>query len=193
MRCWNISEIKKEITLYTIIAAAAVEAISLPILGPDILFTYGLAIGACAAVINLNIISVSVDRAVRQGRKGPVILGFVLRALLYGGAFWLAASTSGVCGVGAAAGFLLPRIVMPIRFVFLPWLRMKLGKEPETVYVTDTHSKVFVKEPWHVRYNKGRAYLTHRHYRKVRVVAGPTEADGSAGRRKAKGGHKAKD
>ena len=190
MRCWNISEIKREITLYTIIAAAAVEAISLPILGPDILFTYGLAIGACAAAINLNIISVSVDRAVRQGRKGPVIFGFALRALLYGGAFWLAVSTSGVSGAGAAAGFLLPRIVMPIRFVFLPWMRRKLGKEPETVYVTDTHSKVFVKEPWHVRYNKGRAYLTHRHYRKIRVAAVPQGTDGKMERRKTDGSAK---
>lgn len=156
----------------------AAEAISLSVLGPDIMFTYGLAIGVCAAVINLNIISVSIDRAVRQGKKWPVIFGFVFRVLLYGGAFWLAARTSGVSAIGAAVGFLLPRVAMPVRLAFLPWLRRKLGKEPETVYVTDTHSNVFVKEPWHVRYNNGKAFVTHRHYRKIRVAAGTQDSGG---------------
>ena len=54
----------------------------------------------------------------------------------------------------------------------VPAFRRKLGKEPTPVYVTDTKSKVFFKEPWMVKYRKGRAYLTHRHFRKVNISKG---------------------
>ena len=156
-------------------------------MGPNILFPYGLAVGVCAAIVNLNIISVSIDRAVERGRRGPVIIGFIIRILLYAGAFWLAVRTSGISGLGAAIGFLLPRVTMYVRHVFMPWLRRRLGKEPLAVYRTDTKSNVFVKEPWSVRYNKGRAYKTFRHYKKVRVVQEPGKAKESGNIQKAGG------
>ena len=153
------------------------ELISLLVLGPNILFPYGLAIGACVAIVNLSVISVTINQAIERGKKGPVIWGFILRVVLYGGAFWLAVTTSGVSGVGAAIGFLLPRITLYIRYGLLLALRRKLKKEPAPVYKADTRSNVFIKEPWLVRYSKkGRSYVTHRHYRKVRVV--PQTPDG---------------
>ena len=162
--------IKKKTTIYTLIAAAAAELISLPFLGANILFPYGLALGVCAAIINLNVISVSVERAVASGRKAPVTLGFLIRILLYAGAFCLAVLTSGLSALGAAVGFLLPRLVMYIFFGFLPWFKQKTGREPKPVYAPDTHSNIFIKEPLHVLYNRGRAFITHRHFKKVRVV-----------------------
>ena len=158
--------------------------ISLPVFGLNILFPYGMAVGVCASVVSLNIISVSIERAVERGRKGPVILGFIVRILLYCGAFWLAVRTSGVSGLGAAIGFLLPRITMQVRYALLPWLRRKLGKEPRIIYKTDTQSNVFVKEPWLVRYNKGKAYVTHRHYKKAQVVQDPQEKGSGEEKRK---------
>jgi len=143
--------------------------ISLPIVGPGILFPYGLAIGTCVSIINLGIISISIGSAVERGKKGPVIVGYIVRILLYAGAFLLAIKTSGITGLGAAIGFMLPRITLYIRYALLPLIRRKLGKESQAVYMTDTHSRVFVKEPWLVRYNRGRAYVTHRHFRKVRI------------------------
>ena len=176
MRYWNIPKIKREITIYTIIAAAACEVISLPIFGLGILFPYGLAIGVCVAIVNLSVISSSIDKAVERGRKGPVVAGLIIRILLYGGAFLLAVRTANISGLGAAVGFLLPRIMMHIRYALLPWLRIKTGREPAAVYVTDTRSNVFIKEPRLVRYNKGRAFVTHRHYKKIRIAAGPQDA-----------------
>ena len=144
--------------------------ISLIIIGPNILFTYGLAIGACAAIIALYIISISINRAAETGNKKSVTFGFVIRILLYGGALFLAVRTSDISFAGAAIGLLVPHVALYIMYGLLPAARRKLGKEPPTVYVTDTSSMVFVKEPFFVSYNKSRAYLTHRHYRKKRVV-----------------------
>jgi len=167
----NISKLKREITRYTIIAALVAEVIFLLFIGPGILFPYGLAIGTCIAIVNLHVIEATIGQAVYKGKKGPVILGFIIRGLLYGGSFLLAAKTSYITAIGAAIGFLLPRIVLYIRHGLAPAIRKKLGKEPPTEYRTDTRSRVFIKEPWIVRYRKGRAYMTFRHYKKIRKDA----------------------
>ena len=156
-------------TLYTIIAAAAAELISLPVLGPNILFPYGLAIGACASVIALNIIHYSIERAAERRKKGPVVLGFIVRVLLYGGALFFAVSTAGLTFAGAAIGLVLPHAALYVMRGLLPVIRKKIAKEPETVWVTDTRSLLFVKEPWFVLDKEGRTYLTHKHYRKIKV------------------------
>jgi hypothetical protein len=51
----------------------------------------------------------------------------------------------------------------------VPAIRRKLGKEPEAVYAVDTHSRVFFKEPQFVKHGKGKAYLTHRHFRRINI------------------------
>ena len=155
-------------------AAAVAELVSLPAIGPNILFPYGLAVGACVAIVNLNLISATIERAVESGRKSPVIIGFIVRVLLYGGALWLAATTSLFSGLGAAIGILIPHIVLYARHALIPALKRKLDKEPPSIYVVDTRSNMFVKEPWLVRDGKARdgkvrTYLTHRHYRKVKI------------------------
>ena len=150
--------------------AAIIEVISLPILGVSILFPYGLSIGVCAAAINLNIIESTIKRAVDRGKKGPVVIGFFIRMLLFAGAFWLAVRTSNVSGLGAAIGFMLPRITLYFRFGMLPGIRKMLGKDLPVVYRADTRSMVFIKEPWLTLYCGGRSYVTHRHFKKIRVL-----------------------
>ena len=139
------------------------------ILGPNAFFPYGLAIGVCAAVISLNIISSTIDKAVAGGRKAPVIAGFVVRIVLYLAALYLAATTAPLAALGAAIGLLLPHLVIYARFALRPAIRRKMGKDPQHTYVSDTRSNIFIKEPSIVLYKKGKAYLTHRHFRKMRV------------------------
>lgn len=143
--------------------------VSLPVLGPTVFFPYGLAIGVCASVICLNIISSTIDKAVARGRKTPVFIGFIVRLILYFAALYLAASTDGIAVLGAAIGLLLPHLVIYVRFALRPAIRRKMGKTPRYTYVTDTRSNIFIKEPSIELYKKGRTYLTHRRFRKVRV------------------------
>ena len=163
-------EIKKETIRYTIIAAIATEVISLPLLGLNILFPYGLAIGTCIAIINLNIISTSISKAIEKGRKGPVTLGLIVRIMTYSGGALLTFTTSPIAGLGATVGFLLPRIALFIMKAVVPTIKRKFKKEPPPVYVTDTSSNLFIKEPGLVVYKNSRTYMTYKHYRKKRVV-----------------------
>jgi len=172
-------EVKKEIVTYTIIAAAIAEIISLPLFGLNIMFPYGLAIGVCVAVLNLNIISKSIEKAVAQRNRSPVIVGFFIRIVLYGGGFYLAVTTSLISGLAAAIGFALPHIVLYIRKAIMPVLKKKINKEPAPIYVVDTSSNMFIKEPWIVQYKNSRTYLTYRHYRKRRIQKETGEANGS--------------
>ena len=174
-----MTEVKKEIVKYTIIAAAIAEIISLPILGLNIMFPYGLAIGVCVAVLNLNIISKSIEKAIAQRKRGPVIVGFFIRIALYGGGFYLAVTTSLISGLAAAIGFILPHIVLYIRKAIVPALKRKMSKEPAPVYVVDTSSNLFFKEPEMVLYKNSRTYLTYKHYRKRRIQRESGEANGA--------------
>jgi len=133
-----------------------------------------LAVGACAAIIALNIISFSVERAAEKRKKNPVIIGFITRVLLYGGALYLAVSTSRMSLFGAAVGMALPHAALYIMHVLVPAVRKKAGKEPASVWVTDTRSLLFISEPHIVVENNGRTYLTHRHYRKIRIYSDGT-------------------
>jgi len=160
--------------LYTIIAAGAAGLVSLPVIGPNVLFLYGLAIGACVAIIALNIISRTIDRAAGSGKKAPVLFGFFIRVLLYGGALYFAASTSVLTFAGAAAGLLLPHAAMYIMYGLVLVIKRKLKNEPAPTWVPDTRSLLFIKEPQFEKPNKGRTYLTHRHYRKIRVTSDGT-------------------
>ena len=143
--------------------------ISLPAIGPNILFSYGLAIGACAAVIALNIIGVSIERAAERNKKKPVIFGYIIRVLLYGGALFFAVRTSGLTFAGAAIGLLLPHAALYVMYGLVPAIRKRVRKEPQPVWVTDTRSLLFVSEPHLVLQSNGRTYLSHRHYRKIRT------------------------
>ena len=135
--------------------------------------------------MNLLIIGVSIEKAVEQGKKGPVTFGFYMRILLFGGAFVLAVKTSGISGVGAFIGFLLPQVVLFIKLGMLPAILAKLRKEPPPVYKTDTSSNLFIKEPCKALDFRGRTYVTYRHYRKIRVVPEPaTPADAARAEKK---------
>ena len=169
----DISKLRKEIIKYTIIVAAVVGGASLLILWPNAYFSYGLALGTCASVINMNILSVFIEQASKKGKKGLIQGSFLVRVLIYGSVFWLVMNTAALASLGAVIGFFLPQIAMLYIFRLRPVIRRKTGEEPGYIYVIDTKSKVFFKEPRFVidNYNSGkRSYVTHRRFRKVRKV-----------------------
>ena len=159
------------------IAAIIAGLASLLIIGPNILFPYGLAIGTCIAIVNLNIISVSINSAVAKGRRGPVIAAFIIRIVIYGAVFLMGARTSYISGLGVAIGFVLPNISMLVMYLLWPAIKRKMGKEEHATYVTDTRSNLFIKDPWLEHTYRGRNYLTYKHYRKIRIVSAPAGAE----------------
>ena len=134
------------------------------------MFPIGLAIGACVAIINLNILSKSIEKAVDQKNKTPVTIAFYIRMALYIGGLFLALNVSLISGLGAAVGFLIPCITISITKALIPAIKRRITKEPAPVYVVDTKSNIFIKDPWIVLYKNNRTYVTYRHFRKRRVA-----------------------
>ena len=191
-RTVKITGIRKDLILFTVISACGAVLISLPVLGPNILFPLGLAIGVGAAIAALFIISFSIEKAAESGKRNPVMFGFFVRIFLYGGALWLAAkliallpsaASAALPIAGAAIGLLIPHAVLYIKLGLLPVIMRKIRREPDAVWITDTRGLMFVKEPSLMKQNKGRTYLTHRHYRKIRVVPDSPKAANGAGKR----------
>ena len=168
----EILKLNREITKYTVVIAFAFGAVSLLFFRSNALFVYGLALGTCAAVVNMNILCASIAQAAAKSKKWPVQGGLALRALIYCGVFLLSIYTSGIAGLGAGVGFVLPRLSMFYVLKLRKTIREKKGLEAQYVYIADTSSNVFFKEPRFVAggYNGGkRSYLTHRRFRKVRI------------------------
>ena len=168
----NISKFKKEITLCIIALAVVVEVVSLPFLGWNILFAYGLAIGTVVAIVNTNILSRAAQKAVDTDNKKVFISSYILRIVIYGGAFILSIKTAGIAGLGTAIGFFLPQISMYIVAGLLPKIRKMRGLENPVHYETDETKRVFEKNPWiELCYNE-RIYKSYKRFRIVKLVQG---------------------
>ena len=169
-RSMNISKFKKEISLCTVVLAIIVEIISLPIIGWNTLFVYGLAIGTVVAIINTNILSKAVEKAVENNKRKYIIITYILRMVLYGGAFALSLKTANIAGLGTAIGFFLPQISMHIVAGLFPKIRKWRGLEEEFQYATDESRRVYEKKPWIELYHNGRKYKSHKRFRIVKRV-----------------------
>lgn len=168
----KISKIKTKNLQYCVAGAAVLWIASLFFLGLNVIFPYGLALGTAVALVGMHVLAATIEGAARSGRKAPLIVGYVLRIVLYGGALYIAFKTGTAAGVGAAAGLLLPRVMLPIQQLLVPKLLVLLGKAPKTqhYYKKETSGRRFEKTPRMVLYRRGRAYLTHRRFPVYRLV-----------------------
>jgi hypothetical protein len=106
---------------YSIIAAAIIMAGSLPIIGWNPLFAYGLALGTCIAVVNYNILVFSSKAALDRGRGvGLIIIGYTLRMAIYGGVFLFSYRTDTVSGIATLLGYLTVKLGMFYKYGFRP-------------------------------------------------------------------------
>lgn len=102
----GLTSFKNKIFLYGILVAAIIELVSLPFLGLDIQFTYGLVLGTAIAIFNFSIMAFTFKRAL-NGKGVPIaILGYIVRLLIYGGAFYISMKVSPISGLGTVLGFL---------------------------------------------------------------------------------------
>ena len=167
----NISKFKKEITLCIIALAVVVEVISLPFLGWNILFTYGLAIGTVVAIVNTNILSRAAEKAVATNKPRVVTISYILRMVIYGGAFLFSIKTARVAGIGTAIGFFLPQVSMYIVVGLFPIIRKKRGLDSHTRYEVDETRRVYEKKPWVELCHNERIYKSYKRFRIVKRVS----------------------
>ncbi|GHU63955.1 hypothetical protein AGMMS49983_08650 [Clostridia bacterium] len=170
----EIKKITREIIQYSIIGAAVCEVVSLAVIGPGVVFPYGLVLGLATGIIAMRLLASSLETVTKTRRAGAVTSGYVVRILLYALALYLCARTGGVAFAGCAIGLLLPKAALTVSQLVTPKIRRALGKEePETehfVLVADPRGRLFVKTQGMMKDRGGRTYLTYRRFKHYKLV-----------------------
>lgn len=102
----GLTAFKNEIFKYGIIVAAIVELASLPFLGPDVQFLYGLILGTAISIVNFNLMEITFKRALVSKSSVIAFVGYLIRLVLYGGAFYMAMKVSNISGLASLLGFM---------------------------------------------------------------------------------------
>ena len=101
----DLKSFRKEILIATLCAAVLGQIVSLPLHGPDLWFTAGLAAGTLTTIICFLILTRTGTLVEVTKKGGPVVTGYFIRMLLYGLAFLVCIKLSVPCGFGCLAGF----------------------------------------------------------------------------------------
>jgi small basic protein len=108
----DLSAFKNRIFFHGILAALIVEAGSLPFLGFDPGFAYGLALGTAVSIVNFNILVYLSRRLLNSGRAWIGFSNYLVRLAVYGFAFYTALRVSLIAALGAALGFLTLKLAI---------------------------------------------------------------------------------
>lgn len=106
----DLTAFKNKIFLYGIFVMVIFEIVSLPLIGLDIKYTYGLLLGTFIAISNFNILAFTLKKVLNNGNKSFIFLGYFLRLALYGVAVVTAFKVSNHTGFGSLLGFITVKI-----------------------------------------------------------------------------------
>lgn len=120
-----LTDFKSEIFKYGIAAAGVIELASLPFLGLDAQFLYGLLLGTAVAIVNFNLMAFSFWLALELGKGAVAFLGFLARLAVYGVAFYMSIKLGLISGAGTALGFLTLKLAL----IYLHGFKPKRAKE----------------------------------------------------------------
>lgn len=108
----DLTSFKNKIFIYAIIIMAITELISLPFLGLDIKFAYGLLLGTCISIANFNILAFTLDRALKSGNKALVFFSYLIRLAVYSVALLSAFNVGNLTALACAMGFLTVKLAI---------------------------------------------------------------------------------
>lgn len=158
----NLSKFKNQIFLYGIFVMILMEVISLPFLGFNIKYTYGLVLGTAIAIVNFNILTISSSWMLTGKNKFFASLSYLIRLLIYGGVFYIAMKTSYMAGLGSVLGFMTLKVsIFYIHGVKPGISRKKINKESN---LQGTKRNILIKDPYMVRYCGKKTVMTHKNF-----------------------------
>lgn len=154
------SKFKNRIFFFGILAMVLMEIISLPILGFNIKFLYGLLLGTAITVVNFSILIITMSRILSGSNKFMATVSYIFRLFVYGGVFLVAINAGKMAGLGCVLGFLT--IKLSIYFVYglkpgFKWVKAKRGRG-----IQSPKSNTLIKDPYKVAYAAGKTVMTHR-------------------------------
>jgi len=106
----DLTAFKNKIFLYGIIVMVVFEIASLPLIGLDLKYAYGLLLGTFIAIANFNILAFTLKKVLRDGNKSFIFLGYFLRLALYGVAVVTAFKAGNNAGFGSLLGFITVKV-----------------------------------------------------------------------------------
>lgn len=106
----DLAAFRNKIFGVALLIALLMEAGSLPFLGPDVKYAYGLALGTCVAVANFSLMSRTLQWVVEGHSKGLLFLGYFARLALCSAAAVSAFRLSVPAGFGCFLGLLTVKI-----------------------------------------------------------------------------------
>lgn len=110
-----------QIFKYGAIIAILCELLSLPFLGWSPQFAYGLALGTCVAVVNYSILTFSAKKIIYGGKGASMaVLSYVVRLIIYGGAFYMSYQIGTVSGLATLLGYMTLKMGMYYTYGFKP-------------------------------------------------------------------------
>lgn len=120
----GLTSFKNEIFKYGIAALAMIELASLPFLGWDVQFFYGLSLGTAVTIVNFNIMSLTLRLTLEKRNIAISYFGYLIRLAIYGGTFYIALGNGIICGLGSVLGFFTLKAAM----MYLHGVKAKFSK-----------------------------------------------------------------
>ncbi len=109
----DLTQFKRQIFKYALLVALIAEVVSLPILGLNLKFTYGLVIGTAISIVNFTLMEATLRTAMTGASAASIIIvGYMVRLAFYGVSFYTCIKTSYPCGVGVVIGFVTIKIAI---------------------------------------------------------------------------------
>jgi hypothetical protein len=108
----GLTSFKNEIYKAGILIAAFFELASLPFLGVDVQFFYGLALGTAIAIVNFNLMELTFRWTLELRKSSITVVGFFVRLVIYGIVFYMSIRIGLVSALGTALGFLTLKLAL---------------------------------------------------------------------------------
>lgn len=108
----DLASFKNQIFKYGIIIAVLCQLISLPFLGLNPQFSYGLALGTAIAIVNFTILEFTLKKAIEDRKGSLAFVGYLIRLAVYGGAFYISMQVSLISGMATLIGFMTLKLAI---------------------------------------------------------------------------------
>ncbi|MDF3000813.1 MAG: hypothetical protein K0Q48_932 [Bacillota bacterium] len=108
----GLTAFKNRIFKYGIMVSAIVELASIPILGFDVQFLYGLALGTAIAIVNFNLMALTFQFVLKRRNASLAFIGYLIRLAIYGAGFFASLQVGIISAMGTALGYLTLKLAM---------------------------------------------------------------------------------
>jgi len=121
----DLKDFKLQIFIYTFVLGAVFGVGSIPFLGVDIQYFYGLLLGVCISIVSFSILLFTSRMVLQSGKKSLAAVGYLIRLPLYGFAFYMAMRISFISGIACLIGFM----TVPASMVYVHGIKAKFSKK----------------------------------------------------------------